>query len=48
MVRIFFIKIDFDLREKKVQTVKIIDFGFANYLSALTDLTPDCTKYIYF
>lgn len=44
MVTFFIIKVDFDSRERKLLTVKIIDFGFANYLSALADLTPDCIK----
>jgi len=26
--------------------VKIIDFGFANYLSALADMAPDCKFYL--
>ena len=43
-VMVFFIikKVSYNESEQKIETVKIIDFGFSNYLSTFKSMPPDC------
>ena len=37
------VMIEYNEQKKSIGKIKIIDFGFANHLSKLKNLTPECT-----
>lgn len=39
-------KIEYDEQTCEINKIKIIDFGFANYLERLKDLSPEGTAFL--